>query len=231
MRTARGLTLLELLIALALLAALGALVLPSLAGRIAAATADAAAEELAAAAGMARAHALSVGGAVALVAAVSPRAEREGWRGSGDHALWLYADGVSDDALRPEGDDAAPDRAEEALSAGARFLAELPRGCSLGHSLPERGGAGDWAVGEAAAAHGVEETPPIVRLAVFLPDGSPLRPRPVYLGARGGRVFRLDLGPHSGRATVRAVQVSSDARDGADDAEPAPEVSGAESVP
>ena len=212
MRTARGLTLLEMLIVLALLAALGALVLPALAGRIGAATAAAAAEELGAAAGMARARAVSRGRAVALVAV------REG------REVRLFAEEVESGALR-SADEEETGTEEVALGAAAEFLSELPGECSLGHEAPsedEGGGAGG---GEVIAERAPDGSDSVMQLAVFLPDGSPLRPHPAYLKAPGGKVFRLDLGACTGRATVTVVEI------GASDSEGAAEERGAGEEP
>jgi type II secretory pathway pseudopilin PulG len=179
----RALTLLELLLALSLLLAIWALVLPLAADSLRDRTFDAGAEMLHDQLLLARAHAGATGRPVEIgyepststidAAYFRPDAgaETDGERG-------LSPKGTVPLRSSDEGDDEIP----------AQWAAtRLPDGLSI-------------------SGFEEDEAPPsAMRLAVFMPDGSALFSRPVWLGDGHGRKVKFSLNPWTGLAAREPV--------------------------
>jgi type II secretory pathway pseudopilin PulG len=216
----RGVTLLELLLAIALLLAVGGLVLPAMFDRLTERAFESSAEIVRSQLLLARAHAQTTGEPIevlfegdpprvaarrfdAALAALDPRAgaaDAPGPRGSDDEPLEVLSmdDGEAPDALRirePWAD---------------RLLAD-------GVWIADRGGISD---GEPAgleveagpdAAGGVfdqDDAPRTIRLALFMPDGSAVLAEPVWVRDDHGRRGKLTVNQWTGLPSFERVMES-----------------------
>lgn len=183
---ARGLTLLEVVVAVAIVAILSALALPAISGRLGDARLKSAAHQLEAGVISIRAQAQREGNAVALFAA------------PGRRGMQLVAERV----------EAAGGMAGEGIGGGEResgvsrrVLASLPPGVRInaGDSATAEDGEADDQMALPGIAEDGMERPPL-RLAVALPDGSVISPGPVSLSA-GGAGWRVRINRFTGVCT------------------------------
>ncbi len=220
--TRRGLTLLELLIVLGLLLAIGAIALPSLRSLLARQSFEAAVERAQQQLLMARAHAQVTGKPVEVVYRAESRTiearlflidegegpvERESLdRASGDH----------------DGDDIARGAEVEGAILEPWAVIDLPRGVKLSREAPDAAvelaeSQGDDAAkanlielaGDAASSRlldsmeSAEEDP--LRLAVLLPDGTAMLTNELWIADEDGRFGRLIVNPWTGAATFESL--------------------------
>jgi prepilin-type N-terminal cleavage/methylation domain-containing protein len=208
----RGLTLLELLIALSLLVALGAIAFPAVMrqfdGRAFDAAADVAVNHLL----LARAHAQSSRQPVEVIYVPQP-AHLEARLF--EPALAEVDDIVIAEPIDPEADDAstafafefdAEDEERLAIAAGWAWRA-LPDGVELSRRPPdeeemEKEDLYDDLVmefeEEMEAWEEASDEPTTFRIAVFLPDGSALIGEDAWLRGADGRIGRLSVNPFTG---------------------------------
>lgn len=227
--TRRGFTLLELLIAIALLLALAALSVPAILRTLDDRRFETAVEITTSQLLLARAHAQSTGSAVEVLYRSSPgrleaRIFQPGEMGDGEIPAGFDADYVD---APEEGEETGGFRSlawnEEEEPAGVIFegwaLLALPEGIQISDSPP--GGAEDLLISTAefegeswgegfsppvAPSNWQQDQPETIRLAVFLPDGSALICEPAWLWDDDRRQGRLSINPWSGLAEFELLQ-------------------------
>ncbi len=195
----RGFSILELLIVVGVIVALGAVVSASLFGLAAGARFDEAVRRVEAAFVLARADAQREGRALAIVA------------DSGPEGVELVLERFEPDsamAAKPAGPAGGPE---------SRRLVLLPGGVRVtDHLPPAPGTAASPAVPDAEAgadrAEGGRES---VRVCVMLPDGGAWASRPMYLVGPGERAAKIGVNRWTGTARVEVVE----SREGADPGE------------
>jgi type II secretory pathway pseudopilin PulG len=195
----RGFSILELLIVLGVVVALGAVVSANLFGLAAGARFEEAVRRIEAAFVLARADAQREGAALAMVADSGP--ERV--------ALVL-------ERFEP-GSAVEGERADPAGGRASRRLVLLPAGVRVEDQLPVGTGTTDSPAvppaeaGASRNASGRES----VRMCVMLPDGGAWTSKPVYLVGPGERAARIEVNRWTGMARIEIVE----AREGADPGE------------
>ena len=199
----RGLTLLEMLVAISLLVAIAAIAIPVLVRSLDDGTYDTTVEVTMGQLLLARAHAQATGLSVEVVYRTEPaRVEAR---------VFDPATGGLDEEDR--GAIIAEGWAYRPLAGGVRFTREAP-------------------LDDAASAAG--QTPPftldpadeaLLRLAIYLPDGSAVLSEPVWIVATGGRRGQLSVNPWSGLPRVSASPAADpeEQEQEEDEPEPAPE--------
>jgi prepilin-type N-terminal cleavage/methylation domain-containing protein len=183
---ARAFTLLELLIAVALVVLVAGLALPAVWGRTEGARLDTALRQLGAAVIAARAEAQRGGAVSELRVVATAEGEALVIRRLGD----VEIRGTDDDL---GGEAAAVVRPWTVLPSGVRVLGEPPSegGTSPAHRRENSGAAG-------------EHERRAVRVAVMLPDGTAVASGPVYVSV-GERVVEVSLNRWSGGASEREL--------------------------
>ncbi|MHC4415611.1 MAG: hypothetical protein ACYS0G_10035 [Planctomycetota bacterium] len=222
----RGLTLLELLLAIGLLVALGALVWPAFVGslneRAFETTADVVRHQLL----LARAHAQTTGVPVEVTYRRNPPRIEARLFQAGPIAVeqGTYVeplDATDDDRGEPPGiDDEQSDR--EGLIASGWAHRRLPDEIWIATRRgddPDENGEGEADAGqEAEWGGGAPDTTqeedlderPWIRLAVFVPDGSALLGAPVWLRDSDGRLGRLQVNAWTGLPSFDRVTETAD---------------------
>jgi type II secretory pathway pseudopilin PulG len=223
----RGLTLLELLIAIGLVVALGALVFPTMMGRHRQRTFDSTIEIIRDQLLLARAHAQATGVPVEVmyysdaphVEARMFRPERAASRfgdADGSAAMLDFGEEPDEDLLIPEG------WAYRHLAEGVHVTRTPPQEFEDGYDDPF--GSFDDDLGayfdDASASLVPDQPPRTIRLAVFLPDGSALLGEGVWVVDNDGRARRIEVNPWTGLPIFGATAVNRGAVEVADDAEP-----------
>ena len=222
----RGLTLLELLIAIGLVVALGALVFPTMMGRQRQRTFDSTIQIIRDQLLLARAHAQATGEPVEVmyyseaphVEARMFRPERAASRfgdADGSAAMLDFSEEPDEDLLIPEG------WAYRHLAEGVQITRTPPQEIEDGYD--DSFGSFDDDLGayfDDASASLVQDQPPrIIRLAVFLPDGSALLGEGVWVVDNDGRARRIEVNPWTGLPIFDATAANRDAVEDADDSE------------
>ncbi len=223
----RGLTLLELLMAIGLVVALGALVFPTMMGRQRQRTFDSTIQIIRDQLLLARAHAQATGVPVEVmyyseaphVEARMFRPERAASRfgdADGSAAMLDFSEEPDEDLLIPEG------WAYRHLAEGVHVTRTPPQELQDGYD--DSFGSFDDDLGayfDDASASLVSGQPPrTIRLAVFLPDGSALLGEGVWVVDNDGRARRIEVNPWTGLPIFGATAVNRGAVEVADDAEP-----------
>ena len=223
----RGLTLLELLMAIGLVVALGALVFPTMMGRQRQRSFDSTIQIIRDQLLLARAHAQATGVPVEVMYySEAPHVEARMFRPERDASRLVDADGSAamlsfgevpdEDLLIPEG------WAYRHLAEGVHVTKTPPQELQDGYDDPF--GSFDDDLGayfdDASASLGLDQPPPTIRLAVFLPDGSALLGEGVWVVDNDGRARRIEVNPWTGLPIFDATAVNRDAVEVADDAEP-----------
>ncbi len=223
----RGLTLLELLIAIGLVVALGALVFPTMMGRQRQRTFDSTIQIIRDQLLLARAHAQATGVPVEVmyyseaphVGARMFRPERAASRfgdADGSAAMLNFGEELDEDLLIPEG------WANRHLAEGVHVTKTPPQELQDGYDDPFGSFDDDLeAYFDDASASLVPDQPPrTIRLAVFLPDGSALLGEGVWVVDNDGRARRIEVNPWTGLPIFDATAVNRGAVEVADDEEP-----------
>ena len=223
----RGLTLLELLMAIGLVVALGALVFPTMMGRQRQRTFDSTIQIIRDQLLLARAHAQATGIPVEVmyysdaphVEARMFRPERAASRfgnADGSAAMLDFPEEPDEDLLIPEG------WAYRHLAEGVHVNRTPPQELQDGSDEPF--GSFDDDLGadfdDASASLGLDQPPRTIRLAVFLPDGSALLGEGVWVVENDGRARRSEVNPWTGLPIFDAAAVNRGAVEDGDDAEP-----------
>lgn len=189
----RGFSMIELLIVVAIVVALGAVVSASLLGWGADARFEEASRRVESAFVIARADALREGRALAIMA--RPDRGRDGM----DLVL---------ETFDPEG-------GSEAGARPSRRLVALPDGVRVVDRLESQDGAGTAAPGaDAAVQAGAGGS---VRLCVMLPDGGAWASAPVYLVGPGDRAAKIGVNRWTGTARIEVVEARERAEAAADE--------------
>ena len=222
----RGLTLLELLIAIGLVVALGALVFPTMMGRQRQRTFDSTIQIIRDQLLLARAHAQATGVPVEVMYySEAPHVEARMFRPERAASRFADADGSAAMLDFPE----EPD--EELLIPEGWAYRHLAEGVQITRTPPQELQDGDdnlfgsfdddlGAYFDDASASLVLELPPsTIRLAVFLPDGSALLGEGVWVVDKDGRARRIEVNPWTGLPIFGATAVNRGAVEVADDAE------------
>ena len=220
----RGLTLLELLIAIGLVVALGALVFPTMMGRQRQRTFDSTIQIIRDQLLLARAHAQATGEPVEVMYySEAPRVEARMFRperaasrfADGSAAMLDFPEEPDEELLIPEG------WAYRHLAEGVQITKMPPQELQDGYGDPF--GSFDDDLGayfdDASASLVAEQPPRIIRLAVFLPDGSALLGEGVWVVDNDGRARRIEVNPWTGLPIFDATAVNRGAVEVADDAE------------
>ena len=231
--TRRGFTLLELLIAIALLLALAALSVPAIMSQLDDRRFESAVELTTSQLLLARSHAQSTGQTIEVLYRSSParleaRIFRPGEMGKGDISTEFEADDL---AAVGEGEEASGFQSlawdEEAEPNGLIFegwaLLALPEGIQISDSPPDSADdllistadfeGESWGEGfspPVAPSDWEQDEPVTIRLAVFLPDGSALICEPAWLWDGGRRQGRLSINPWSGLPDFEILDRPSD---------------------
>ncbi len=223
----RGLTLLELLIAIGLVVALGALVVPTMMGRHRQRAFDSTAQIIRDQLLLARAHAQATGAPVEVmdyseaphIEARMFRPERAASRfgdADGSAAMLRFGEEPDEDLLIPEG------WAYRHLAEGVQVTKTPPQELQDGYDDPF--GSFDDDLGadfdDASASLVPDQPPRTIRLAVFLPDGSALLGEGVWVVDNDGRARRIEVNPWTGLPIFGATAVNRGAVEVAEDAEP-----------
>ncbi len=197
MRT-RGLTLFEVLLALALLVAMAALTLPSVMNSLHEQSFAASSDLLKDQFLRARAYAQAEGEAVEIRYHTSlnmvetrlfiPGRNAEEREDVIAGEMFTFEKEENSDLVIAEG------WALQDLPPGIELSRTAPQAASLSQEELEFAAAGEFDPAEVAR----DETQPVLRLAVFLPDGSALLSRPVWLSDEDGRVGRLGVNTFTG---------------------------------
>lgn len=185
-----GMTLVELLIALALMVAVAGLALPNMFAILGRSTAEEGRRQSLGALAGARAEAIGAGEPVRVMA--EPAEGAGGARGGGGGGWRLRAR-----AIAPDGGELAS-AGPEAEGWAPESAAVLPAGWIV-LAAPEAGATGATG-GDAAPVEAVEP----VELVIFLPDGGALAPAEGVQFAAGERRFSLTFDRWSGRAALTA---------------------------
>ncbi|MHC4129051.1 MAG: hypothetical protein ACYSWT_16685 [Planctomycetota bacterium] len=229
----RGVTLLELLLAIALLLALGGLVLPALFNRLPERAFESSAEIVRSQLLLARAHAQATGEPIEVLFATDP--PRVAARRFDASLVTLEPQADASDALGGQDepfevtsldDEEAPEDlripepwAERVLADGV-WIADRP-------GLPEGEPAGFGGEAELLAAgdEDVErdEVPRVIRLALFMPDGSAVLAEPVWVRDGHGRSGRLTVNHWTGLPSFERVTGVVQEAEGEEDEQPEPE--------
>ena len=222
----RGLTLLELLIAIGLVVALGALVFPTMMGRQRQRTFDSTIQIIRDQLLLARAHAQATGVPVEVMySSDTPRVEARMFRperaasrfgdDDGSAAMLDFPEEPDEDVLIPEG------WAYRHLAEGVHVTRTPPQ--ELGDGYDDPFGSFDDDLGayldDASASLVPDQPRRIIRLAVFLPDGSALLGEGVWVVDNDGRARRIEVNPWTGLPIFDATVVNRDAVEDADDSE------------
>lgn len=222
----RGLTLLELLIAIGLVVALGALVFPTMMGRQRQRTFDSTIQIIRDQLLLARAHAQATGVPVEVMyCSEAPRVEARMFRperaasrfgdADGSAAMLDFSEEPDEDLLIPEG------WAYRHLAEGVQITKTPPQ--ELQHGYDDSFGSFDDDLGayfdDASASLVPDQPPRTIRLAVFLPDGSALLGEGVWVVDNDGRARRIEVNPWTGLPIFDATAVNRDAVEDADDSE------------
>ncbi|UCD76493.1 MAG: prepilin-type N-terminal cleavage/methylation domain-containing protein [Phycisphaerales bacterium] len=222
----RGFTLLELLIAIALLLALGALSLPAIMGQLDERRFESAVELTTSHLLLARAHAQATGRTVEVLyrfppARLEARIFQPGEMSEGDPSDWPSNEGIAGDEEGEETGYYSLEWDEEQNTAGLIHegwaLRALPAGIRLSSAPPDgaEGLLAEWSEFE-EESWGEGFSPPVepmpaeedddpvtIRLAVFLPDGSALICEPAWLWDRNDHLERLTVNPWSGLPQIQ----------------------------
>ncbi len=201
----RGVTLLELLIALALLLAMTALIAPAMVNRLDERAFENAAEVVRQQLLLARAHAALTGRPVEVLYRSDP--SRVIARRFEPDADELPAEGG---AVGPAGLDEAQEF--EATLAEAWAYRQLPEQMRCSHERPLAFDAADpdLAAGLREARQAQATSPAALRLAVYMPDGSTLLGRPIWLSDDDGRLIGLVINHWTGLPTLERVSDTPD---------------------
>lgn len=207
-----GFTLIEVIVALAILVGLGSLVIPAVWSRLSDASGEAVAREIEVAVGLARGEAIRAAEPIRLVLISEPSGEVRlvGRRLEREAAPALAPDRF----VGPVFD--VPDAVDEGGSPGEdRLLAALPRGVRISREPPVTEGWGEvgvggsvgGGVGDLGFAEGLD--PGLlgsegVTVGVLLPTGGAVPGAPVHLWRAGGWSLVLVLDPWTGRAHASA---------------------------
>ena len=213
----RGVTLLELLLAIVLLLALAGLVLPALFDRLTERAFESSAEIVRCQLLLARAHAQATGEPIEVLFESDPPrvaarrfdvglVDPEPGRGApGEENLSDEPFGVTslDDEQAPETRRIPEPWADRALADGVWIakrwgLAEEGSG-GLGAAT------GIWAARDEALEIKADETPRTIRLALFMPDGSAVLAEPVWIRGAHGRRGRLTVNHWTGLPSFERV--------------------------
>lgn len=228
----RALTLLETLLALVLLLALGAIVVPSIVRGLEERTFEQAADVTSEQLMLARAHALTTGEPVEvtfraetskvearLFSAASPLSEFDAI-GIVSAAPVSVARPRVNKPSRREAPEASREIAESwatrPLAKGVRIVSQLPHqpdSAAADQGASPNDTADDQTIEEMVKGQDV-------RLAVFLPDGSALASGPVWLGDEAGRWGKLTVNPWSGMPMFRRVASLTETQESETRAEP-----------
>lgn len=208
-------TLIEVMVVVLIVAAVGALVVPSLVGRLAGTRLEEASRAIGYAGALASAESMRTGEVVLLVAELDPNA-----RGGPEWVLYaepVGAEGVSGALRSPDGPDEAPPRAPEDVPERLELVSfadvdirrepDLSALVGPGGGMEPMRGDEEWpgAAAEGEAGRGVVERRRRVLGACF-PDGSVRAGPVVYLvPERGGGQLSVRLESMAGRVEVRAV--------------------------
>lgn len=207
----RGLTLLELLIVIGLVVALGAIVLPAMTGVQRQRAFDSTVQIIRDQLLLARAHAQSTGSPVEVLyyshsprvearlfdpelqASPSPYVDADGW-----------GDGPQSEPLMLDEEDEAELVIGEAWAyrhlAGGIRITRTPAQQDVNEFEDEFGSFDEFGAGsdDRSQLFDPDEDPEAIRLAVFLPDGSALVAQPFWVIDNSGRVGRLEVNPWTG---------------------------------
>ena len=222
----RGLTLLELLIAIGLVVALGALVFPTMMGRQRQRTFDSTIEIIRDQLLLARAHAQATGVPVEVMY-YSDAPHVEAWMfrpelaasrfgdADGSAAMLDFDEERDEDLLIPEG------WAYRHLAEGVQVTKTPPQELEDGYDDPF--GSFDDDLGayfdDASSSLVLDQPPRTIRLAVFLPDGSALLGEGVWVVDNDGRARRIEVNPWTGLPIFDGTGVNRGAVEVADDDE------------
>jgi type II secretory pathway pseudopilin PulG len=230
MMNRRGVTLLELLLAIALLLALGGLVLPALFNRLPERAFESSAEIVRSQLLLARAHAQATGEPIEVLFATDP--PRVAARRFDASLVTLEPQAGDSDApdgqgepfeVTPLDDEEAPEAlripepwAERALADGV-WIAESP-----GPAEGEPAGFGVEAELLAAGDEDIErdDVPRAIRLALFMPDGSAVLAEPVWVRDDHGRRGRLAVNHWTGLPSFERVTEVTPAPEREEDEQP-----------
>lgn len=225
----RSMTLLETLIALVLVLALGALIFPSFINSMDERTFESAADVTNEQLMMARAHAQATGSPVEVtyqadssqvqarlftpwLPGFQPTASRSAAAAPGDDRRNLGPLGpVNDDTLTPDRGLIGEPWACRDVGRGVRFLAHRPSATNE-HNSPfaaTSGAAPDNGRSDSDSFQELRKGQEI-RLAVFMPDGSALMGEPVWLNDDKGRCGLLTINPWSGLPMFQRLSDVSD---------------------
>ncbi len=222
----RGLTLLELLIAIGLVVALGALVFPTMMGRQRQRSFDSTIQIIRDQLLLARAHAQATGIPVEVMYySEAPHVEARMFRperatsrfgdADGSAAMLDFGEEPDEDLLIPEG------WAYRHLAEGVQITRTQPQELQDGYD--DSFGSFDDDLGayfdDASASLVPDQPPRTIRLAVFLPDGSALLSEGVWVVDDDSRARRIEVNPWTGLPIFDATAVDRGAVDLADDAE------------
>lgn len=223
----RGMTLLELLIAIGLVVALGALVFPTMMGRQRQRSFDSTIQIIRDQLLLARAHAQATGVPVEVMYySDAPHIEVRMFRPERAAARFGDADGSAvmlDSGEEPDEDLLIPEGwAYRHLAEGVQITRTPPQELqdgyddSFGSFYDELEADFD----DASASPALDQPPRTIRLAVFLPDGSALLGEGVWVVDDDGRSRRIEVNPWTGLPIFGATTQNRDAVEVADDAEP-----------
>lgn len=205
----RGVTLLELLLAIALVLAVGALVMPALVDRLGERAFESSAEIVRSQLLLARAHAQATGEPVEVRFEPEPPRVAARWFEPDPGSLELPEDDAGGPGLQaasadlPSADeDEAPDALVIPEPWADRLLAD-------GVRITDRPDVVDGAA-EQPVASGQDETLRPIRIALYMPDGSAVLAEPVWFHDDHGRRGRLTVNRWTGLPTFEQVTRSPD---------------------
>lgn len=248
MRSRRALTLMEVLIVLAILGAMLALTMPFVLDRLAENAFSSAIDQVRGQVALTRAQAMARGESLEIrylpaSGRVEVRPFAAGNRAIGEREFGVRERGRSGLEL-----DVAPDDSLDPVYLGSWARVALPGGVRITQEPPSPPLADEFAFNDGlppvidgrapgsgtgmspGAAH--DDDAEALRLAVFLPDGSVLLARPLWLVDEEGRAARIELNIWTGRLTLAREDAASNpdgfASTGFDETEDDPFVLGAD---